>query len=228
MVRYANLQQLKVSEMSVAEKYSFLTVEDYLKAEESAKVRHEYIDGRVFAMTGANRRHNKIAGNIFAKLHSFLEGTRCTPFVHDMKVRVKVANCFYYPDVMVACDVAADDSVYTEEPVLIVEVLSASTATIDRREKLTNYLKIPTVREYLIVHQKRMQIECHRKCTDGSWIRTEYKHGDTIIFESLPGQLTVSVDAIYRNVFNEDEIPEVREVEGDYDLSEDEALALDW
>jgi len=215
--------------MAVANKLAYATVEEYLKAEETALVKHEYVDGRVFAMTGANRRHNIIAGNIFTTLHSFLEGTPCRPYMEAMKARVKSANCFYYPDVMVACDNSDDESLYTEEPVLIVEVLSPSTAAVDRREKLINYIKLPTLREYLLVHQRRKRVELYRKGDDGSWNLTEFSAGEQMVLESLPkGKMSISIDSIYKNVLNNSKIQEVQEEQEKYVLSGEEASALDW
>jgi len=197
-----------------------MTVEEYLRTEETSPVKREYVDGRVFAMTGANRRHNIIAGNIFAGLHAFLNSTPCRPYMEAMKARVKAANCFYYPDVMVACDRFDAESVYTEEPILIVEVLSPSTAAVDRREKLVNYMKIPTLREYLIVHQSRRRVEVYRKGEDGIWSTIQYIGGEEVILESLPkGKFTLSIESIYQNIPAKEDTPSVHEEEEDYALS---------
>ncbi|HEY9718025.1 MAG TPA: Uma2 family endonuclease [Trichormus sp.] len=216
--------------MTVVEKFEYMTVEEYLKFEETSPIKHEYLDGRIFAMTGSNRRHNCIGGNIFAVLHGFLAGTPCQPFIEAMKARVKSANCFYYPDVMVACDEDADDeSVYTENPVLIVEVLSPSTASVDRREKLTNYTKIPALVEYLIVHQRYRRVELYRKDHAGNWSKHELRGMDSISLESLlKGELTISLDTIYKNVSLKDGALEVQEDSEEYYISREEAEALDW
>ncbi len=215
--------------MSVANKFEYITIDEYLKDEETASIKREYVDGRVFAMSGANRRHNIIAGNIFTALHGFLDGTPCRPYMEAFKARVRPANCFYYPDVMVACDNRDEESVYTDSPVLIVEVLSPSTAAVDRREKLINYMKIPTLREYLIVHQRRKRVELYRKIEDGSWICSEYIGGDEIELESLPdGKFVISLDTMYKNVLSGEGSTQVREEEEEYFLSREEAESLDW
>ncbi len=220
--------------MFSAHQLTYITVEEYLTMEETASVKHEYIDGRVFAMTGANRRHNVIAGNIFTALHLFLGDSSCQVYMEAVKARVEAANCFYYPDVMVACDSYEDDeeSAYTEEPVLVVEVLSPSTASTDRREKLVNYMRIPTLREYLIIHQRRRKIEVYRKNEDGSWDVTELGAGEELILGSIPkGRLTIPVDSIYRNVHGR-RFTYGSEVREEYDLPEwlspEEAAAIDW
>src|SRR5271156_6653396 len=126
----------------------YLTVERYLEEEERAALRHEYVDGRIFAMTGATRRHNIIAGNIYSMLRSHVRGSRCRAYVSDVKVHVESTNSFYYPDVMVSCDAYDAKAVFTDHPLVIVEVLSRSTAAIDRREKVLAYRKIESLREY--------------------------------------------------------------------------------
>lgn len=215
-------------------KLGYITVDEYLALEERASTRHEYVDGVLFAMSGATRRHNVIAGNIFASLHNFLSGTPCRPYMEAVKARVEKANCFYYPDVMVACDSFDADSVYTDVPVLIVEVLSPSTAGTDRREKLINYRHISSLREYLIVHQRKKRVEVYRRNGD-DWEILLFGAGDDIILESLPTEkkLTLSVDSIYDNAFwkrHGDGSLEVRE-ESDFEpewLSAEEADAIDW
>ncbi len=215
--------------MSVANKFEYITIDDYLRDEEVTSVKREYVDGRVFAMGGANRRHNIIAGNIFTALHANLDGTPCRPYMEAFKARIREANCFYYPDVMVACDKLDEESIYTECPVLIAEVLSASTAAVDRREKLINYMKIPTLCEYLIVHQRRKKVEVYRKTEDGNWICSEFSNGDEIELASLPkGKFVISLDTIYKNVLSGDDTARVREGADKYYLSREEAELLDW
>ncbi|HEY9790870.1 MAG TPA: Uma2 family endonuclease [Candidatus Obscuribacterales bacterium] len=219
---------------STAEKLSFLTVEQYLTAEETSSVKHEYINGCIFAMTGATSRHNRITGNIFTKLHAFVDGVPCQAYIEAFKVYIKEANCFYYPDIMVACESIDEESVFTERPVLIVEVLSPSTAAIDRREKLINYLRLPTLREYVMVHQARKKVELFRRDKVDTWSKEQYHAGDHIVLKSFPnGELTLSVDSIYRNISQTGGTLEVREGKDDYDddvyaVPAAEAALLDW
>lgn len=216
--------------MTVAEKILYMSADEYLAAESKASVRHEFVNGRVFAMSGATRRHNLICGNIFSVLHSFLRGNGCRPYMEAVKVHIVSANCFYYPDVMVACDTFDDNSVYTEEPVLIVEVLSPSTAATDRREKLVNYLQIPTLKEYLIVHQQRKCAVLHRRNAQGSWDSLIFET-DEMVLESIPkGKLTIPLDAIYENIGSlKNAGPNMVSEELDDAYSLEEQLAdIDW
>jgi Uma2 family endonuclease len=116
-----------------------LTPDEYLQLEAESTVKHEYVDGEVFAMAGASDVHVTIAGNLFALLRSHVRGTNCRVYIADMKARVEARNCFYYPDVMVTCDERdRATSTYKRFPKLIVEVLSDSTEAFDRGDKFTD------------------------------------------------------------------------------------------
>ncbi len=187
--------------MPVPNKFMHMTVEQYLRSEATAPGRREFVDGQVFAMSGSTRRHNIIAGNIHSILRAHIRGSRCRAYMEAVKARVEAANCFYYPDVMVSCDEYDSKSVFTNSPVMIVEVLSPSTAAIDRREKRVNYMKIETLNELVIVHQKRQRIELYRRVSDGTWDVIKFGPGDDLVLESLSnGALTIPLAAIYEEV----------------------------
>ena len=163
-----------------------LSVEDYLAAERSADVRHEYVDGELFAMTGASRAHKAIALNIAAALLDHLRDGPCRVAIADMKVRSESLNRFYYPDGVVSCNAVAeepDDHVETR-PILVVEVLSPSTAATDRREKRLGYQTLPSLQEYVLVHQDRVAIELFRRQGD-LWTRAEHAAGERIALPSI-------------------------------------------
>ncbi|WP_295388901.1 Uma2 family endonuclease [uncultured Thiodictyon sp.] len=146
-----------------------LSVPDYLEGEQESPIRHEYVAGRVVAMAGAGEAHNRIAGNLFFHLRSATRGTPCGVFVSDMKVRVATHDAFYYPDVVLTCDPTDRESLYKASPCLIAEVLSPSTETIDRREKLLAYRALTALRYYLLVAQDRRLVEVYQRGADGSW-----------------------------------------------------------
>ena len=142
-----------------------LSVEDYLKLEEDGDIRHEYVDGAVYAMSGVSEAHNAITGDILAALLTHLRGTPCTPYFADFKVRLEVnhKDLFYYPDVMVACGREGVETHYLRYPKLVIEVLSPSTEKTDRREKLLNYTQIRTLEEYVLVSQYAREVTLHRR-----------------------------------------------------------------
>jgi Uma2 family endonuclease len=202
--------------MSEFLKVPHLSIEEYLAQEGRANVRNEYVNGQIFAMTGATAAHNLISGNLFALLHGHLMGSRCRPFIHDMKVAVEIANSFYYPDVMVTCEPFDPKSIYQRSPVLIAEVLSPSTKHIDRREKLIAYRKLESLREYLIIHQNRYRIELYRRDADGQWEYSVAGKTDLLDLNSFPTALQVPVSTIYNGVVLD---PVVEEEEEEYAFS---------
>lgn len=144
---------------------SFLSPEEYLEHEARSEIRHEYVSGILYAMSGVSEPHHLIAGNLFAALHSHLRGTECRAYIADFKLRLQVQSddLFYYPDVMVACGREGVEQYYLRYPKLVIEVLSPSTASIDRREKRLNYAQIPTMEEYVIASQKEPELFYHSR-----------------------------------------------------------------
>ncbi len=177
----------------------FLTVEDYLRFEADGKVRHEYIAGRIHAMSGATVRHNHIAMNLALTFGPHLRGGPCRVSMTDLKVRLAVnrEDIFYYPDVMVACGTVHQEEHYLRDPTLIVEVLSPSTENIDRRETLLNYTLIPTLDEYVFVAQDTREITLHRR--EELW-RPVLVTATTAPVEFRSIKLTVPLAQIYEGV----------------------------
>ena len=174
------------------------SAEDYLSAEEGSGIRHEYVDGEVYAMAGAGEAHNLIAGNVFAGLHSLVRGGPCRVFIADMKLRVAEWNAFYYPDVMVVCNPADAHSHYKEQPGTVIEVMSPNTESTDRREKLLAYRTLPSLLEYVLIAQDRRHIEVYRRGADGALKHEVLAAGAPLWLESVGASLTQ--DAVYEDV----------------------------
>lgn len=154
--------------MERVETHKLLTVEEYLELEETATVKHEYVAGTIHAMVGATKRHNRIVGNIYSRLLEASRGGDCRVYSESVKLRVS-DHVIYYPDVMVACGPEDDDPLVEHTPCLIIEVTLPSTESIDRREKMLNYRKMPSLRAYLVVDQSRRWIERHWLDEGGEW-----------------------------------------------------------
>ena len=137
-----------------------IAVEDYLQGELSSDIKHEYVNGDVYAMAGASEAHNLVTGNLFAALHNHLRGTSCKVFVSDMKtyIQTKTVDRFYYPDIQVCCQKEDAAHYYKQSPTLIIEVLSDSTQRADRVEKFDNYRQIKSLEEYVLVSQDKQNI----------------------------------------------------------------------
>lgn len=134
----------------------FISVQDYLEGEKVSEIRHEYVDGVVEAMSEASRRHQLINGNIVALLHNHLKGNPCSVYASGFKVQLKndITERYYYPDVLVDCKPEIEeDSYWTDDPVLVMEILSPSTMRQDMNEKLEAYKLIPSLQEILIISQ---------------------------------------------------------------------------
>ncbi|MBA2510263.1 MAG: Uma2 family endonuclease [Rubrobacteraceae bacterium] len=138
--------------------------------EKTATVRHEYVAGEVYAMTGASRRHNRIAGNVYRRLADAAAGGPCRVYMETVKLRKDI---FYYPEVMVACGSEPENPYYEDAPCLVVEVVSPSTESTDRREKLAAYKRVPGLKAYLILEQERMRVERHFRDEEGAWLRAD-------------------------------------------------------
>jgi Uma2 family endonuclease len=141
--------------MSSAEQPQYYSVEEYLAIEEQAQTKSEYIDGWIRAMTGATNRHNCVKINCLVHLVNQLKGQRCRPFDSDTKVRIdrEGRRRFYYPDVQVVSQSNDQLSVFQDQPVLIIEVLSPSTRRYDLDEKMAAYLTIPSLECYIALEQ---------------------------------------------------------------------------
>ncbi|WP_440056878.1 Uma2 family endonuclease (plasmid) [Pseudoalteromonas sp. T1lg65] len=184
--------------MPIAKNDDGLSPEAYLRGELTSTVKHELIDGQVYAMAGASANHERICQNMARKLGNHLEDSPCEPFGSDMKVRVR--DNFYYPDVLVDCDFDESEPYFTTTPVIIVEVISRSTRKMDEKVKLLEYINIPTLEEYVVIEQDIADVTVYRKSDD--WRSTHYFLGEDFYLKSI--DCTVSVADIYRRVQNED------------------------
>ena len=182
---------------------ALISVDDYFKQEENSPIRHEYLGGQIFAMADSSEEHNRIAGNICTYLINHLRGSGCKTFIFDIKVKIQVAqgtgDIFYYPDVMVTCDAEDREKFYKTHPCLVVEVLSPSTETIDRREKRLNYQSLASLQEYVLVAQDQMQVEVYRRKTSGNWEIEQLGQNDSLQLNSVG--LTLTMAEIYDEVF---------------------------
>lgn len=193
----------------VEKKPDIISPEEYLDGELESEVKHEYIDGHVYAMAGASKKHNQITRNILYGLENKLRQKKssCETFSSDMKLKLsKKTNSFFYPDLMVVCD-KNDDDYYQNSPIIIVEVLSKSTRKNDSSTKMIRYFNCPTLEEYVLIEQDFCLIQVFRK--KDNWLSTHYLAGDKITFQSI--DVTLTVEDIYYQVDNEDMIQYLQE-----------------
>lgn len=174
-----------------------LTEEEYLALEETSTVKHEFVDGEIYAMTGTTKRHNTIAMNIATRLRAVGRSHGCTTYMLDVKVRPPRGR-YYYPDVVVSCDATDTDERIVRAPCLIVEVTSESTESADRREKPPEYQSIPSLRAYLIVDQFHRHVTRYWRDDGAQWWTSEL-WGDDVVTTPCPGGVELTFDEIYED-----------------------------
>ena len=180
-----------------------LSFEEWLEAERaSAEGRSEYVDGEVFAMTGASAEHNTIVMNIGRELSIQLKGRPCQVYANDMKVLIRSASAGKYPDLVAFCgepELLDGRRDVLLNPSLLVEVLSDSTEAYDRGDKFALYRQIPSLREYLLVSQSRVLVELFSRGDDDRWVLADYRSlNDRVPLPSL--DCTLDLAEIYDKV----------------------------
>ena len=181
-----------------AQKIAFAAA-DYLAWEAEQIDRHEYLDGEVFAMAGAEDRHVTVAGNVYIALRQHLSGGPCRTSMSDIRLHVASATCYFYPDVLVTCSAQDQASALSKsEPTLIVEVLSASTAAYDRGLKFSHYRSLPSLEEYVLIDLDTRSTDCYRKGIDGLWVLHPFAKGETVALASVA--LSISAVQLFAEV----------------------------
>lgn len=179
-----------------------MTYAEYLAFERASARRHEYVNGRVYAMAGGSPEHARLAGAMIAALTTTLRGKPCAPFSSDLRVRNVVTGRSTYPDVTVVCGAlahAGDDPDAATNPAVIVEVLSETTERDDRGEKWAHYQRIASLREYVLLSQDSRRVEVYSRDEQQSdlWHYREYGTGGRVALPSLG--ITIDVDDVYAN-----------------------------
>ncbi len=172
-----------------------LTEQDYLAIERAAEFKSEFVGGEIFAMSGGSARHARLASKILAKFDLQLEGGTCNAINSDLRIRSPLGDQFY-PDVSVVCgtiETYAGSKDVCTNPVVIVEVLSPSTANYDRGLKFVLYREIPSLRDYLIFHWDALHVEHYTRQPNDSWLLQHY-HGEEarILLPAIRSELTLA------------------------------------
>lgn len=177
-----------------------LTPEEYLELEEKSAIKHEYINGQIYAMAGTTDTHNIIAGNLFTMIRTHLRGLDCRVYFADIKARIEKRNCFYYPDILVTCDSKDKETrTYKCFPKVIIEVLSDSTEAFDRGDKFNDYQTLESLTEYILVNSKHQRVEIFRRNNSKSWVLQNYTlHDETFEIQSI--NLIAPFTDIYEDV----------------------------
>ena len=171
----------------------------YLEWEQQHSERHEYVAGEVFAMTGATDAHVTVTLNLASLLRAHVRGTPCRVYMADMKLHVATADAFFYPDVFVTCAEADHrQKHYKNVPVLIVEVLSDSTAAYDRGRKFSLYRQLPSLREYVLIDPTTFSVDVFRRGEDGHFVLYPFDAGERVELFSI--DYAVPIEELYEDV----------------------------
>ncbi len=174
------------------------TLADYLAVEEMSNVRHEYLDGEIFAMAGGTPEHAALSAAIVVLLGSRLKGTQCRPYSADLRVRVQPTGLATYPDAAVICGKPERDPAsptHVVNPKVLVEISSPSTEEYDRGEKREHYQQIASLEEYVLIAQDRARVEVFVRSNEGAWTHRVYEQRDIVEIPSLG--LTFPVEELY-------------------------------
>jgi Uma2 family endonuclease len=170
------------------------TLEEYLELERTSDVRHEYVDGQILAMAGEKRTHEDIVLNFVSALRSIALEKGCLLYTTNIKLRTKSTK-YRYPDVIVSC-APGDAPYFIENPCLIVEVLSESTANTDHNDKLEEYTRLPSLQRYALVDQNVRRVILYKR-TQSGWVLEILEHGS---FDVPCLETSVNVDQAYAGV----------------------------
>ena len=186
--------------MAYAQRQPVMTPEEFLAWEATQQEKHDFVDGEVFAMAGAERRHIVASMNIAFALRQHLSDSRCGTFMADMKVAAADESSYFYPDVVVACDErGGKDPLLVREPTLIVEVLSPSTAAYDLGAKFARYQRIASLREIVFIDLDERRASVYRKDADGRrWMLESFDQGADVLLASV--DLTMTAAALFAGV----------------------------
>lgn len=182
------------------------TVEEYLALEEASDIRHEYYHGEIFPLdtpenkAGGTKRHNLVVQNCVVALRNALRGRGCAAFAENVRVAVDEGEHYNYPDVVVSCAPADRTDLRTvHQPVLIVEVLSASTEARDRGWKFQQYQQIASLQHYVLISQQRYLVECYTRTSSENWLLTSVRELSQEV-ELTALQSTIAMAAIYEDI----------------------------
>lgn len=180
----------------------FISAQEYLRRERLRQDgRAELVNGEIYAMAGASRRHNRIVSSLDVLLNLALKDTRCEALVADMRVKVSETGMYTYPDVVVTCEPEFEDEHEDTllNPVVIFEVLSPSTQNYDRGDKFAHYRRIPSLKHYVLVGSEEQVVDHYARKTADQWLLTSYRNPSDVLSLDPPG-VRLSLEAIYQRL----------------------------
>lgn len=178
-----------------------ISLEKYLEGELASEVRHEFVAGNIYAMSGGTLNHQRLVGNFIFQSRLQLSGKSCFPTGSDFKLNVALSDgseAFYYPDAMIVCEPVTGDALFTDSPSVILEVLSPTTRRIDETQKYRDYITIPSLQTYVLAETDGAFLTVHRRERDG--FRMETLQGVDAVLELPEAGVSISLAELYRDV----------------------------
>ena len=178
------------------------TEDEYLTIERQADYKSEFLEGQIFAMAGGSLSHNLIISSCIRHLGNTLSNKGCHTFTSDMRVKINSTGLYTYPDVSVVCGkmlLTTDQRDVLLNPVLVIEVLSDSTAEYDLGPKFEHYKTIESLKEYLLISQDKPQVERRLRLPDGTW-QIDFAQGSEVALRLESVDCTLKLADIYDQV----------------------------
>lgn len=181
-----------------AVKQKLYSVSEYFALEDQSEVRHEFINGNLFEMSGASREHNIICQNVFLTLIDFARALGFIVFVENMKVKIPTEEIYFYPDIIMTKEPQSEKNKFVQfSPSLLVEVLSESTRVKDLTDKFIQYRKIDTLEYYMLVEPEKVLVLLNFKNEEGEWEMASFTNKEeTVILPKL--NISFKVSEIYQ------------------------------
>jgi len=158
------------------------TVDEYIQLDETSSIRHEFINGQLYDMSGNSDTHNEMVGNLYFLLRKLLSGSNNKIYFEQVKVKIQGEDYYTYPDVFITNHAVDLQNKYIKQfPVLIIEVLSNSTRKYDTIDKFIQYQKVETLEYYLLVEPELMYVNCFSKDDKGEWQSAIYNKPEDLV-----------------------------------------------
>ncbi len=175
------------------------TVDEYILLDEASDIRHEFINGQLYDISGATDLHNEITGNFYLLMRNLLKNTSYKVYMEGVKCKIQGDEYYTYPDVFITNDETDKDNKYIkQQPSLIVEVLSDSTRKYDSVDKFIQYQKINSLQYYILVEPEVVSVHCFSKDESGEWKAAIYTKLEEVIYLKLLS-IQIPLDAIYKS-----------------------------
>jgi len=185
-----------VNEPALAYQKRHYTVEEYLEMEKASKVKHEYFQGEIFAMSGAGDNHNEIFSNVFGEICTKLKSKPCRPYGSDKRMNIPENTLFTYPDISIYCN-GLIHSEFDDDtsilPTVIIEILSPSTKNYDKGKKFNLYKDIPSLKEYIMIESESVLVDAYYINEEKNWALNQHKElSEALTFVSMGFEIALS------------------------------------